>query len=135
MFTILSLFTEDVKLRHGSQARPPTPSGAQGRPAFSDSPSCQAVPDSPRSHFAAMQSSKTDQHSKRVRDEVPEVPSIPLLNPQGDGEKASTSNSVHPGIIARANIDTTIAVIPAQVCSTFSLSVENFIRRYRHSDG
>lgn len=119
MFTILSLFTEDVKLRHGGSTENETgPQGsAQKKPTRFHSP---IYGESPQGH--------PEDDGKTISGSLPngkpfelplqEVPFIPLLNPSAESpEEPPNSNSVHPGIIARANIDTTIAVIPAQVTS------------------
>lgn len=48
-----------------------------------------------------------------------DLPDIPLLDQSREDRPRTPVSSVHPGIIARANIDTTIAVIPAEVCMKF----------------
>ncbi|ORY84493.1 hypothetical protein BCR37DRAFT_345743 [Protomyces lactucae-debilis] len=116
MFSILSLFTEDVRLRHGAPVSPQADMHAQPQdaapPSMPTSPMPMPVgmaPASPRTHFAAnkLKEARKRGSSQNLRD----VPHIPLLNPP---EKPTSRNSVHPGVIARANIDTTLAVIPAE---------------------
>jgi lysophospholipid hydrolase len=118
MFSILSLFTEDVKLRHadddGHSARA---SGSHGAPATEIPPSVPQSPD----YLTA----KTLNPSQGTAESPPESPfaSIPAmtLDPphpsSGSSERPKPrrmkTNSVHPDIISRAKVDTTIAIIPA----------------------
>lgn len=121
MFSILSLFTEDVKLRHETH-------GNVNRAERKSSVSTPADQEmnfelgSPRSHFADLRSNfYNGPRAKSSQSTLKDLPFIPLLNaPEDAGE--NRSSSVHPGIVARANIDTTIAVIPAEVnlpCAPF----------------
>lgn len=125
MFSILSLFTEDVKLRHGSQSSPEQTDANLADPMTQDvakdstpvSPLVPPVPESPRTHFAESRL-RHSSHMPGVRsssNNLKDLPYIPLLNPASETSERKQANSVHPGIIARANIDTTIAVIPAEV--------------------
>jgi predicted acylesterase/phospholipase RssA/CRP-like cAMP-binding protein len=114
MFSILSLFTEEVRLRHG----PPVNNGIHVQSQENPPPSMPtspmplpvgSTPDSPRTNFA---NNKLREASRAGSSQnLSELPHIPLLNPP---EKPQARNNVHPGVIARANIDTTLAVIPAE---------------------
>ena len=117
MFSILSLFTEDVKLRHDSVHQKSTESEADLRRSANASPKITAQPDSPRSQFAntSRTSFGSAQRQRKLASVVQDLPHIPLLNPASDSQPRFAS--VHPGIVARATIDTTIAVIPAEVIS------------------
>ncbi|CCG80664.1 Lysophospholipase nte1 [Taphrina deformans PYCC 5710] len=116
MFTILSLFTEDVKLRHGGSAEDNTRQreDAQSRPPNLQSPSNGHTPPGHLDHYQQATSAAV-RGGKSSELPLQDIPFIPLLNPPIETqEDLPDSSSVHPGIIARANIDTTIAVIPAQ---------------------
>ena len=112
MFTILSLFTEDVQLRaraEDTEAVPGTPDRFLREPSVRlGSP----APESPRLHIADRQGLVDRPHlrSRQSGSGLRDVPHIPLLDPP----TFKRQTSVHPGIIARATIDTTIAVIPAE---------------------
>lgn len=116
MFTILSLFTEDVKLRHDKGAKE-TVDAVQSelKAGKSDAAGVTSASNSPRLHFAQSRgSSGGGTRNRSSTANLQDLPHIPLLNPPGEGR--AQSSSVHPGVLARANIDTTIAVIPAEVC-------------------
>ncbi|PUU82148.1 hypothetical protein B9Z19DRAFT_1121189 [Tuber borchii] len=110
LFTILSLFTEDVKLRHddGDESGPVSTSSsmvnlhAAGEGADSGRFHLPPVPPLSLSGDFARSSSRPvtphDQH-------------LPL--PRLQRPRMKKSKSVHPDIVARATVDTTIAVIPA----------------------
>lgn len=109
LFSILSLFTEDVKLRHTDEKphTPPSMSGVTTRMA------------SPDRISASTQLSERDRPKSSGRDYLPKVPHLDLENgfdddlPERRTRKDSVPrNSVHPSIVARAVVDTTIAVIP-----------------------
>ncbi|KAG5982789.1 phosphatidylcholine and lysophosphatidylcholine phospholipase [Claviceps digitariae] len=132
LFSIMSLFTEDVKLRlnddrssimnpdananyqrHGS-------AGETGSQRFSSVP--VSMPNSP--HLDGKGGHKMVQHTDAEDGDDPHGPNsrIPPISldeplparvqrPRLPGN--STSHSAHPDIIARATMDTTIAVIPA----------------------
>ncbi|BFZ56379.1 Nte1p [Savitreella phatthalungensis] len=132
MFTILSLFTEDIKLRQkAEEAAADSPQHQQPTNHFKSevdvqqlpephtpdtirmSPVVRGVADSPRMHIADKQGLLLERPSARARkstSNLSEVPHFPLLNPPA----AKKRRSVHPGIVARATIDSTIAVIPAE---------------------
>lgn len=124
MFSILSLFTEDVKLRRGSRtndveaklAQEANQSRGEGASPMAPSPITSPMPESPRTHFAESRRNLSSQSRARSSSvNLQDIPYIPLLNPPQETQEEKKGNSVHPGIIARANIDTTIAVIPAEV--------------------
>jgi CRP-like cAMP-binding protein len=132
LFSILSLFTEDVKLRHsedddlGSSTssagylRQHFPSGA-GFGSFGQSHDTPpSLPTSPI-YGAPIQNGKAttrDRASSTAGGTLPRVPPLsldisnsePKLRPK---PRRAKTNSVHPDIVARATVDTTIAIIPA----------------------
>lgn len=141
LFSVLSLFTEDVRLRHDSDH--------EGRPASSGSshafPGMTPVsrPGSPHSYFPENGTHlATDRYRSRAVSEatsqtltpanghLPPVPPLSLdpstntpskqQHPhRSDHDRVSERQgtdrrkSVHPDIVARATVDTTIAIIPA----------------------
>ncbi|KAF1959912.1 neuropathy target esteras-like protein [Byssothecium circinans] len=138
LFSILSLFTEDVKLRHeadddGAQdaSMPTSPRGQSERPDLSRDSSFNfdnSRPPTPND----MPSVPPYGHSRTASLASPSIsgrlPSVPPLtldsnNPNGqarDPKSQSTRSqsrakpkSAHPDIVARAKVDTTIAIIPA----------------------
>lgn len=145
LFSILSLFTEDIKLRHdeddqGIDSAPPTAGGprfsrADSQPLtgtmtpqsenFPSSP--QQMPQmSPRSGLRQARRAST-MTSPTSSGRLPRVPSLSLDTDQDqDLEQETTKSrkqsesrsraqlkSAHPDIVARATVDTTIAIIPA----------------------
>ena len=131
MFSILSLFTEDIKLRHDedeevrmasrtSSAGFPsgiTPESISGSPKRSQED--PAKPVSHRSHRSSI---------VNVPEQLPNVPPLYLdsnMSHQQQSHRSTKENrsprrhqlhvpkSVHPDIVARATVDTTIAIIPA----------------------
>ena len=131
LFSILSLFTEDVKLRHEEEeedeqsydggSRPTTSDGGPG--TFSDlATPANELPrsqlGSPRMHLRRAGSSLTS-----IAERLPRVPPFSLdsqtngQNGPADGSRKQTprkkGKSAHPDIVARATQDTTIAIIPA----------------------
>ncbi|KKA22309.1 Lysophospholipase [Rasamsonia emersonii CBS 393.64] len=112
LFSILTLFTEDINLRHTDESEP------NGGPRMPES-----MPTSPRAFVS---------HSRPVSRDHPDsaghVDSLPTVPPLNLEEEHQTSpnhheqrqssrhrrkESVHPDIVARALVDTTIAIIPA----------------------
>ncbi|ELR03497.1 phosphatidylcholine and lysophosphatidylcholine phospholipase [Pseudogymnoascus destructans] len=130
LFSILSLFTEDIKLRHTEDdemdANPPTGRGGHHRSASDidhNRGSPPSLAGSPPGNRA--QQSRAETLRREFQDSVQSDPSglsnIPPMSldpsetPRRERPKPrrATSNSVHPDIIARARVDTTIAIIPA----------------------
>jgi len=108
LFTILSLFTEDVKLRHDDEDESgpvSTSSSMVNLHVAGESSDCgrfhlpPVPPLSLSGDFARSSSRPVTPH-----DQHPPRPQKPRMK---------KSKSVHPDIVARATVDTTIAVIPA----------------------
>ncbi|CBY00017.1 phosphatidylcholine and lysophosphatidylcholine phospholipase [Plenodomus lingam] len=134
LFSILSLFTEDVKLRHDEDedpgsSIPETPPG-HIRPSVTRTSSYG--PDDSRPHSPNGISAGNLQHRRTSTLNSPtaggRLSSVPPLSLDTDGysdrlkhtkTRASPPRTVkpksaaHPDIVARATVDTTIAVIPA----------------------
>ncbi|KAK8238304.1 lysophospholipase NTE1 [Phyllosticta capitalensis] len=135
LFSILSLFTEDVKLRHdedsGIDSVPTTAGGTSFQPpGFPHDATGTSTPQSghpsphmsPRADYKHARASSIASPTAGGR--LPRIPSLSLdTNPDGEEplkHKRTTSDSrtrklksAHPDIVARATVDTTIAVIPA----------------------
>ncbi|KAI9926138.1 hypothetical protein ASPWEDRAFT_53395 [Aspergillus wentii DTO 134E9] len=120
LFSILSLFTEDIELRYseGSSSNETGADLGAGRGADSF-PASPGAP-SPQSTFRYRSGSAQFNNSSDF------LPSVPPLNleenhaPPGQGHnfekkrpEKGQRKSVHPDIVARAMVDTTIAIIPA----------------------
>jgi len=134
LFSILSLFTEDVKLRHtedDDELEPastgPGTYGHQRFPSAAGFRSHDAPPSLPASpiYGAPLQnghSTTRDRRSSMASSTAPGIlPTVPplSLDPATDEPtrrpmpRRSKTHSVHPDIVARATVDTTIAIIPA----------------------
>ncbi|RDW64213.1 lysophospholipase NTE1 [Coleophoma crateriformis] len=132
LFSILSLFTEDVKLKTTEDDdfdSGPTSAG-YAPPRFPSAPFSQShnVPPSlPTSPIYGAPSHNGERNMRGRRSStmasstaggtLPRVPPL-SLDPNGaEGTRPKVrrakTNSVHPDIVARATVDTTIAVIPA----------------------
>ncbi|KAK3067349.1 phosphatidylcholine and lysophosphatidylcholine phospholipase, partial [Teratosphaeriaceae sp. CCFEE 6253] len=134
LFSILALFTENVKLRYGEaeQTPPNTSREAKQHPRFPfPSIDGSATPDSSvESPWAGGTSRPTSRH--RSTSTMKEPPLLTLdgsdglhINVHGSRQSSTTRpqahrpsrhqkhSSAHPDIVARAAVDTTIAVIPA----------------------
>lgn len=130
LFSILSLFTEDVKLRHDEDDEV-RPSSSSSNVAGYD---LHITPDSgPASPMGASELPFQHSHRRHSRssmvNENGRLPSVPPLsldpnaehqtyrrrdhNRQNTRRKSKVAKSVHPDIVARATVDTTIAIIPA----------------------
>ena len=127
LFSILSLFTEDVKLRHDADERPHSSSSSVAFPntPLSDPGSPDMSGNISATRSTAPSWSRSDSNNLGVGD----LPSVPPLTLDPDTahqrfrriDHASTRKhhdkqrrkSAHPDIVARATTDTTIAVIPA----------------------
>lgn len=132
LFTIMSLFTEDVKLRYTDDDASSIPNTAIShngqfryasvadlrKPQDTSSPHTPKSEDLPEGRSARFQDPGT---LPTIGVTLPNVPPMSLddgLPPQQPFKKRpmpkhSMSSSAHPDIIARASVDTTIAIIPA----------------------
>ncbi|KAL2761215.1 hypothetical protein ACRALDRAFT_1059143 [Sodiomyces alcalophilus JCM 7366] len=134
LFSIMSLFTEDVRLRANDDVVPEpnvahfeyrshqTDRGiASGVPSHT---SCSSHPDTPHLNGNEEKKSREDESARPVTGAStasrPRVPSISLAtatmrqsSSTPDLPNREPSSSAHPDIIARATADTTIAIIPA----------------------
>ncbi|PNS20802.1 Lysophospholipase NTE1 [Sphaceloma murrayae] len=130
LFSILSLFTEDVKLRHEGSADasdPTNPDAVLMRPSMRRNLSNLSSGNSP---FAAYPDSRPG--SSRRFSEFEQTGNLPNFSlDDGDADddvpgsptkrrvnsirvrKNRKQASAHPDIVARASVDTTIAIIPA----------------------
>jgi lysophospholipid hydrolase len=131
LFSILSLFTEDVKLRHGEDEDPGSsvPPSGDLRPSMTRNSSFgmdDSQPQTPNDvHEATIRQRRSSTlASPTAGGRLSNVPPLSLdTNGFGDHIKHSKSRrspsrntkpkSVHPDIVARATVDTTIAIIPA----------------------
>jgi lysophospholipid hydrolase len=131
LFSILSLFTEDVKLRHGEGEDPGSsvPPSGDLRPSMTRNSSFgmdDSQPQTPNDvHEATIRQRRSSTlASPTAGGRLSNVPPLSLdTNGFGDHIKHSKSRrspsrntkpkSVHPDIVARATVDTTIAIIPA----------------------
>lgn len=132
LFSILSLFTEDVKLRHTDDddsqdnSRPTSASahfrqGSQQGPGVSHDapPSLPASPiyGAPGPTFTKQKRRSSHVPSSNIGGKLPSVPPLSLDQDEQQYKRRPkpkrTTTSVHPDIVARATVDTTIAVIPA----------------------
>lgn len=126
LFSILSLFTEDIQLRNSrscsssTSSVAPTPGPARAPDSLPVSPSV-GMTDSP---VSTVRDHNESTHVNGNGDTLPAVPPLhlgeshtmpsqtsqpPLNHPQNHRRR----KSVHPDIVARAIVDTTIAIIPA----------------------
>ncbi|KFY28307.1 hypothetical protein V493_02990 [Pseudogymnoascus sp. VKM F-4281 (FW-2241)] len=130
LFSILSLFTEDIKLRHTEDdeldANLSTGPAGHHRSASDvdhNRGSPPSLAGSPPGDRARPSRGETQRHGFEgsVRSDSTGLPNIPPMTldpsdtprPQRPKPRRAKSNSVHPDIIARARVDTTIAIIPA----------------------
>ncbi|KAJ8058655.1 hypothetical protein OCU04_012831 [Sclerotinia nivalis] len=125
LFSILSLFTEDVKLRHSDDedfdgSASGTPYGNSDHHEFGNSH--EAPPSLPTSpiYGAPTQDGQRDGRDRRASATTVNgrIPPLSLdasaeIHPRRPRPKRLTTTSVHPDIVARATVDTTIAIIPA----------------------
>lgn len=138
LFSILSLFTEDVKLRHSEDdeiesgtssagyrhQRFPSNVGFGGFHNSHDTP--PSLPTSPiyGTPNSNAKSSTRDRRSSTIASStaggnLPKVPPLSLDMSSSEPPKIrpkprrTKTTSVHPDIVARATVDTTIAIIPA----------------------
>ena len=129
LFSILSLFTEDVKLRHSEGMAPDRASSFHSpRAKLNSMPEANhATPvDSPGSLMSTPIMSQARESREAPYGRLPDVPSLsldsdlaneyPAVNTKAKLQPSPLHNksiSIHPDIVARAMVDTTIAIIPA----------------------
>lgn len=134
LFSIMSLFTEDVKLRLNENESPRIPPSAKSddhrHASFRECDSLEAsnvpvsMPNTPHLDGSSTHPAPRPEHGPRSS--AGRVTSrIPPMSLDGSGILSArsalrpglphrqTSSSAHPDIIARATVDTTIAIIPA----------------------
>ena len=132
LFSVLSLFTEDVKLRHDQdQGLRPTSSGSSGgyfppgmTPASGTGSPVWNDDTHPHSMSTVYQN-RSRASSTAANGHLPTVPHLSLdpsskpIQPHrsdhdiNEPRRPEKRKSVHPDIVARATVDTTIAIIPA----------------------
>lgn len=143
LFSILSLFTEDIQLRLedeediGLESGPPSAqhdltnygdhagAGTMESMPGSSPTSPNIVPDSPSRPDFSRERSSPSMNSTSTARQLPEIPPFnlePESRPRTRSARAATlksrqatrnAKSPHPDILARAKVDTTIAIIPA----------------------
>ncbi|ESZ94195.1 Patatin-like serine hydrolase [Sclerotinia borealis F-4128] len=125
LFSILSLFTEDVKLRHSDDddfdgSASGTPYGNADHHEYGNSHDAPpSLPTSPI-YGAPSQDGQGDGRDRRASTTTANgrIPPLSLdaaadIYPRPPRPKRMNTTSVHPDIVARATVDTTIAIIPA----------------------
>lgn len=129
LFSVLSLFTEDVKLRHDDDrdARPASSASSAGFPFGATT---ESGPNTPgwlgegNAQMSAYPNPRSRASSTAAtNDHMPAVPPLSLNStsePQHSHRRDHDRNqsrdrrkSVHPDVVARATVDSTIATIPA----------------------
>ncbi|MCJ1234051.1 phosphatidylcholine and lysophosphatidylcholine phospholipase [Varicellaria rhodocarpa] len=127
MFSILSLFTEDIKLRydHGDAVMESNRSSASYPPGMTP----ESVPASPMKFQDPLQNPTLRSHRSSAVAASGHLPPVPPLHLDSSLPYQQTPRlehdalpaervphlpkSAHPDIVARATVDTTIAIIPA----------------------
>ncbi|KAJ9137298.1 Lysophospholipase NTE1 [Pleurostoma richardsiae] len=133
LFTLMSLFTEDVRLRAGDDDNS-EPSSARGMHGHSKYPLSAdfrkqveippSLPTSPGIEEPQEKSELGVHEPAKAASKGASLSNIPAISLDGSAmprhpkrprpvPKRSATNSAHPDIIARATVDTTIAIIPA----------------------
>lgn len=147
LFSIMSLFTEDVDIRRveenddavvgpsGNISPPQAPRSAD----FVAPPESAASPDEPDASLETSEPEGVSMKASRKRiSDVPDMPNlstVPRLSLDGSNQKkrprapTRASSSVHPDIIGRATVDTTIAIIPA---SAFRRLIKSYPKATAH---
>lgn len=121
LFSIMSLFTEDVNLQHSDEQHP-SERHDNRRKTFDDigpsdipvsMPSTPHLGDNSRSR----ETRRRLEQEELVSSRIPHMSLDGTLTPQGMPRlkfgQTTSSSSAHPDIIARATVDTTVAIIPA----------------------
>ncbi|KAM0742585.1 hypothetical protein ACQRIT_002762 [Beauveria bassiana] len=117
LFSIMSLFTEDVKLtvvdeEEGAETGPFVPASMPNTPKLNARSGRHImVPDRDAPPQASYGVTGPNIPPMSLNDAVPTIHQPPQ---RPKALKRRVSQSVHPDIIARATVDTTIAIIPAQ---------------------
>ncbi|EJT74530.1 lysophospholipase NTE1 [Gaeumannomyces tritici R3-111a-1] len=124
LFSIMSLFTEDVKLRHNEdESEPPSATELYQNTGLGLSDNFRnqhdlpiSVPNTPQIPRSGAEG--TPQESQPLSHSTSNIPPISLdpplkQRPKRPVPKRNATTSAHPDIIARATKDTTIAIIPA----------------------
>ncbi|CAG8534116.1 693_t:CDS:2 [Cetraspora pellucida] len=108
LFTILSLFTDDIELRYNDNVVDPSIVGEHAEKQENESVQDESNHDTPKDQPLPGTSMHADNtFSRSNKSTKPQI----LRRLSKDGP---TTTSVHPNIIARATVDTTLAVIPAE---------------------
>ena len=115
LFSILALFTEDIKLRQGSEESSNMASGATSI-NFTGNSTPDSTPVSPRK-FPERPPEPLSTRKHRLSNPPPlhldtDQP-LPASDHPSKPRQHRQPKSVHPDIVARATVDTTIAIIPA----------------------
>jgi lysophospholipid hydrolase len=123
LFSILSLFTEDIQLRNSRSSSSSTSSAGPDSANFR----AESVPVSPSVGVIGSPQSTIRGYGPNVLNgQVDGLPTVPPLHlgeshsvpnhttqPHLDRQNKKRRKSAHPDIVARATVDTTIAIIPA----------------------
>ncbi|KXX80254.1 Lysophospholipase NTE1 [Madurella mycetomatis] len=145
LFSIMSLFTEDVPMRHtdddssepGTAAHsallPSYPASADFRKAQMAPPSVPGTPqlDGPENPAETLPEHLNLPSAGRGLSRIPPISldSSGSNRPRRPVPKRTSTHSAHPDIIARATVDTTIAIIPA---SAFRRLIKIYPRATAH---
>lgn len=131
LFSVLSLFTDDVHLRHDETSNPleVRPASSASRPdiAARHSDRARSSTPSPAAPMYQLAGHHPRQVSQASQTSALDMGVPPMSLETGDGLygsdspvrkqvealPASSPHSAHPNIVARASVDTTIAIIPA----------------------
>ena len=136
LFSILSLFTEHLQTRHDSDLDRPDTGSSNVDPSFSGmQAAADAEPVTPGSDIASPMTSphrftRGQARERRASSYISaagteQLPGVPPLSldtedraevrrpPKEKRPRAHRTRSIHPDIVARATVDTTIAIIPA----------------------
>ncbi|KAH4967713.1 lysophospholipase [Parastagonospora nodorum] len=131
LFSILSLFTEDVKLRHDEDSGPSssTPMSPQHRPSMTRNSSFNMDDSRPETPIEAQEATIRRRRTSALASPTAggRLSNVPPLSLDTDGfndnfkhskqrrspSRSTKPKSAHPDIVARATVDTTIAIIPA----------------------
>ena len=129
LFSLMSLFTEDISLRVAEDDSMPSTPSMPGRPNAARFPPGGGfeTPRDLRAPFSKPFGTQNVAESGEMPGSAAhtpggsELPQVPHMNldsplpqrPQRPPLRRAMTNSAHPDIIARATVDTTIAIIPA----------------------